>query len=277
MSSRRWTSWESWVGPSGGARSRTCRVARSVHCPPLKHQWSNTSCLQEARLCHAFPGAILQASCNPWSLPFFSSIIDRCVCMGASDCFATDEPAFWTEQTSLRELTTLGIKNAENLAIPSVRNDVSAVPTIQNWHVVLLLAEAKRDGFTEFFGTTAASSRDKYLVLFRMWSCILFGLIMQAAFLFTVVGTTGFLAVLAGQLPGVLLFSIHDTCYMYFQIIWAIEHRGLQVMEYLQNWLWLSKWKGSKCLNLLKLSVTGLGLLCSLFDRKHFIDRIGCR
>nr|DAD40190.1 TPA_asm: hypothetical protein HUJ06_014513 [Nelumbo nucifera] len=48
--------------------------------------------------------------------------------------------------TSLRELTTLGIKNAENLAIPSVRND--------------------------------------------------------AAFLFTVVGTTGFLGVLAGQLPG---------------------------------------------------------------------------
>ncbi|CAK9147654.1 unnamed protein product [Ilex paraguariensis] len=48
--------------------------------------------------------------------------------------------------TSLRELTTLGIKNAENLAIPSVRND--------------------------------------------------------AVFLFTVVGTTGFLGVLAGQLPG---------------------------------------------------------------------------
>ncbi|KAH0885901.1 hypothetical protein HID58_061997 [Brassica napus] len=49
-------------------------------------------------------------------------------------------------KTSLRELTTLGIKNAETLAIPSVRND--------------------------------------------------------AAFLFTVVGTTGFIAVLAGQLPG---------------------------------------------------------------------------
>lgn len=30
-------------------------------------------------------------------------------------------------QTSLRELTTLGIKNAENLAIPSVRNDVRFV------------------------------------------------------------------------------------------------------------------------------------------------------
>ncbi|XP_034689524.1 uncharacterized protein LOC117917379 isoform X4 [Vitis riparia] len=50
------------------------------------------------------------------------------------------------DMTSLRELTTLGMKNAENLAIPSVRND--------------------------------------------------------AAFLFTVVGTTGFLGVLAGQLPG---------------------------------------------------------------------------
>lgn len=32
-------------------------------------------------------------------------------------------------QTSLRELTTLGIKNAENLAIPSVRNDVSIEAT----------------------------------------------------------------------------------------------------------------------------------------------------
>ncbi|KAF5193211.1 Atp-dependent zn protease, partial [Thalictrum thalictroides] len=48
--------------------------------------------------------------------------------------------------TFIRELTTLGIKNAENLAFPSVRND--------------------------------------------------------AAFLFTVVGTTGFLGVFAGQLPG---------------------------------------------------------------------------
>jgi hypothetical protein len=32
-------------------------------------------------------------------------------------------------QTSLRELTTLGLKNAENLAIPSVRNDVSIYRT----------------------------------------------------------------------------------------------------------------------------------------------------
>ncbi|TVU16292.1 hypothetical protein EJB05_39846 [Eragrostis curvula] len=58
----------------------------------------------------------------------------------------SSQPYVSRRTTSLRELTTLGIKNADNLAIPSVRND--------------------------------------------------------AAFLFTVVGTTGFLAVLAGQLPG---------------------------------------------------------------------------
>ncbi|KAL6993090.1 hypothetical protein U1Q18_011209 [Sarracenia purpurea var. burkii] len=58
----------------------------------------------------------------------------------------SSQPYVSCRMTSLRELTTLGIKNAENLAIPSVRND--------------------------------------------------------AAFLFTVVGTTGFLAVLLGQLPG---------------------------------------------------------------------------
>uniref|UniRef100_A0A1J3FS90 Uncharacterized protein n=1 Tax=Noccaea caerulescens TaxID=107243 RepID=A0A1J3FS90_NOCCA len=58
----------------------------------------------------------------------------------------SSQPYLSRRTTSLRELTTLGIKNAESLAIPSVRND--------------------------------------------------------AAFLFTVVGTTGFLAVIAGQLPG---------------------------------------------------------------------------
>ncbi|KAL8151896.1 hypothetical protein V2J09_021704 [Rumex salicifolius] len=58
----------------------------------------------------------------------------------------SSQPYVSRRPTSLRELTTLGMKNAENLAIPSVRND--------------------------------------------------------AAFLFTVVGTTGFLGVLAGQLPG---------------------------------------------------------------------------
>ncbi|XP_062098082.1 uncharacterized protein LOC133803951 [Humulus lupulus] len=58
----------------------------------------------------------------------------------------SSQPYVSRRTTSLRELTSLGIKNAENLAIPSVRND--------------------------------------------------------AAFLFTVVGTTGFLGIIAGQLPG---------------------------------------------------------------------------
>ncbi|KAJ4967167.1 hypothetical protein NE237_019016 [Protea cynaroides] len=58
----------------------------------------------------------------------------------------SSQPYVSRRMTSMRELTTLGIKNAENLAIPSVRND--------------------------------------------------------AAFLFTVVGTTGFLGVLTSQLPG---------------------------------------------------------------------------
>lgn len=56
------------------------------------------------------------------------------------------QPYVSRRTTFIRELTTLGIKNAEKLGIPSVRDD--------------------------------------------------------AAFLWTVVGTTGFLAVLAGQLPG---------------------------------------------------------------------------
>ncbi|KAK6150504.1 hypothetical protein DH2020_015436 [Rehmannia glutinosa] len=58
----------------------------------------------------------------------------------------SSQPYVSRRTTSLRELTSLGLKNAENLAIPSTRND--------------------------------------------------------AAFLFTVVGTTGFLGILAGQLPG---------------------------------------------------------------------------
>lgn len=46
---------------------------------------------------------------------------------------------------------------------------------------------------------------------------------MQAAFLFTVVGTTGFIAVLAGQLPGVIpsnLFFSDDTDRRGFAILW---------------------------------------------------------
>lgn len=46
---------------------------------------------------------------------------------------------FYIHQTTLRELTTLGIKNAENLAIPSVRNDVSS--SLTSLHLVCYLLE----------------------------------------------------------------------------------------------------------------------------------------
>lgn len=57
-------------------------------------------------------------------------------------CLALIDSNWWAcilKQTSLRELTTLGIKNAENLAIPSVRNDVSVVtcstvPVFRIWN-----------------------------------------------------------------------------------------------------------------------------------------------
>ncbi|KAH9718303.1 hypothetical protein KPL71_022168 [Citrus sinensis] len=71
----------------------------------------------------------------------------------------SSQPYVSRRTTTLRELTLLGIKNAENLAIPSVRND--------------------------------------------------------AAFLFTVVGITGFLGVLAGQLPG--FRQLQATCLTYTQ------------------------------------------------------------
>jgi hypothetical protein len=98
---------------------------------------------------------------------------------------------------------------------------------------------------------------------------------MQAAFLFTVVGTTGFLAVLAGQLPGVLLFPWHLLYVLSDKM--SIEDLNHGVPSKLIV-ISTSKWKGIKDLmNLLQLSLPGLGLLCSLLDWKHFIDRIGCR
>lgn len=83
-----------------------------------------------------------------------------------------------------------------------------------------------------------------------------FDLIVQAAFLFTVVGTTGFLAVLAGQLPGVLLLPWH-LLYVTF------------------------KYDGHNTKNLnfelpVCIFVAGLGLLCSLLDWEHFVDSVGC-
>ncbi|KAJ1273080.1 hypothetical protein BS78_06G252800 [Paspalum vaginatum] len=87
----------------------------------------------------------LQAAIDKKSSDDVKAALDQLRELGWAKLWGS-QPYVSRRTTSLRELTTLGIKNAENLAIPSVRND--------------------------------------------------------AAFLFTVVGTTGFLAVLAGLLPG---------------------------------------------------------------------------
>lgn len=51
-------------------------------------------------------------------------------------------------QTSLRELTTLGMKNAENLAIPSVRNDVST------YHTRILVVSLAWGGRNDLYTST---------------------------------------------------------------------------------------------------------------------------
>lgn len=93
-------------------------------------------------------------------------------------------------QTSLRELTTLGIKNAENLAIPSVRNDVS----FQNFFLYFCSIKWNYTWHMTFL-------RIKFFQVQHITQIF----VVQAAFLFTVVGTTGFLGILAGQLPGVCI------------------------------------------------------------------------
>ena len=78
-----------------------------------------------------------------------------------------------------------------------------------------------------------------------------FCLLMQAAFLFTVVGTTGFLGVLAGQLPGVCLFQTYKV----------IEMKLL-----------------SRCLNVTELmEFSGLGFLRAVLTWKYFTGSFGCR
>ncbi|KAJ0260503.1 hypothetical protein HA466_0066970 [Hirschfeldia incana] len=96
----------------------------------------------------ASPGvdwSILESAINKKDSSGVKEALDRLSEEGWAKKWSS-QPYMSRRTTSLRELTNLGIKNAETLAIPSVRND--------------------------------------------------------AAFLFTVVGTTGFIAVLAGQLPG---------------------------------------------------------------------------
>jgi hypothetical protein len=64
------------------------------------------------------------------------SMKNKCVCfcltsscVNLPGCMVSNKvELLFIVQTSLRELTTLGIKNAENLSIPSVRNDVRFLP-----------------------------------------------------------------------------------------------------------------------------------------------------
>jgi len=46
---------------------------------------------------------------------------------------------------------------------------------------------------------------------------------IQAAFLFTVVGTTGFLGVLAGQLPGVTFIISHFLCMYAHKLLYHLN------------------------------------------------------
>lgn len=63
---------------------------------------------------------VIRCSCS-WQLFHFSCFFLFLFCLQWDDI----PFQFHDWQTSLTELATLGIKNAENLAIPSVRNDVS--------------------------------------------------------------------------------------------------------------------------------------------------------
>lgn len=130
----RWTSWRSSGGPSGGARSRTCRAARSVRYLPEHQALRICSCREHSSL------LLLSAS---------GRVLGQCGCMGAWTDWCSFFFFYELWQTSLRELTTLGIKNAENLAIPSVRNDVRLATQLKNVSVTLFsylqIAMVQRD------------------------------------------------------------------------------------------------------------------------------------
>lgn len=70
------------------------------------------------------------------------------------------------EQTSLRELTTLGIKNAENLAIPSVRNDVSPALRLKK----LLSGLLEPDGLLVEICEICTSDADSIIIRHLIWS-----------------------------------------------------------------------------------------------------------
>ncbi|XP_022154135.1 uncharacterized protein LOC111021464 isoform X1 [Momordica charantia] len=114
---------------------------RRPKCSNIRHQWRITA----SSAASTVDLTTLQSAVDKKDSNAVKEALDQLREVGWAKKWGS-QPYVSRRTTSLRELTTLGIKNAENLAIPSVRND--------------------------------------------------------AAFLFTVVGTTGFLGVLAGQLPG---------------------------------------------------------------------------
>lgn len=101
-----------------------CHVVRSVSITSMKF-WESATQKLIYRNTHTHTRTFTRILC-----------ICSCSALGAYSCvlpgkFTIDCLMVICAQTSLRELTTLGIKNAENLAIPSVRNDVSTFDTIQ--------------------------------------------------------------------------------------------------------------------------------------------------
>uniref|UniRef100_A0A0E0DIY0 Uncharacterized protein n=1 Tax=Oryza meridionalis TaxID=40149 RepID=A0A0E0DIY0_9ORYZ len=127
------------VAPTANPRNPLRLIAAAPH-----RQWRRVAAASSS----AAPGVdlkALQAAIDKKDSEEVKQAMDQLKELGWAKRWSS-QPYVSRRTTSLRELTTLGIKNAENLAIPSVRND--------------------------------------------------------AAFLFTVVGSTGFLGVLAGQLPG---------------------------------------------------------------------------
>ncbi|XP_015691728.2 uncharacterized protein LOC102705433 isoform X2 [Oryza brachyantha] len=133
------------VAPTAAtANPRGNKPLRLIAAAPPPRQWRAAAAASSS----AAPGVdlkALQAAIDKKDGEEVKQALDQLRELGWAKRWSS-QPYVSRRTTSLRELTTLGIKNAENLAIPSVRND--------------------------------------------------------AAFLFTVVGTTGFLGVIAGQLPG---------------------------------------------------------------------------
>ncbi|RYR18881.1 hypothetical protein Ahy_B03g063492 isoform A [Arachis hypogaea] len=145
----------------------TCMAYTPLTKPPHAHSYHHSfhySHGRSFRASSAAPGVdlnTLQSAITKKDSNAVKEALDQLSEVGWAKKWSS-QPYVSRRTTSLRELTTLGIKNAENLAIPSVRNDVS--------YVLFYLHHRS--------------------------------LVTQAAFLFTVVGTTGFLGLLAGQLPG---------------------------------------------------------------------------